>query len=272
MANENQQRIDAAVNYLQENFSQRLPLDKIARQFFISPFHFHRLFKAATGVTIANFVQAQRIARARYLLRHSRKSINDIALACGWKNQATMTRAFGRDLQRTPSQVRRNKISQRDAQTTEQGQLPKLSVRLEYWPELHALALGAGNVKKSLPARWRSLIDAGLSAGLFGQVTPRVFAYYPLASSLRNQSYSLAIEGSAQPPFLSLRFPAGKHLVGEYTGSARYLGTLYDRLYQRVLRHDLNLAPRAAFEVFLQYSPFVPEDKSRILMAVPLEK
>lgn len=74
------------------------------------------------------------------------------------------------------------------------------------------------------------------------------------------------------PPFVSIRFAAGRHLVGEYTGSARHLEVQYDRLYQRILQHNLELAPYPPFEVFLQYPPFVPEDKSRILLAIPLEK
>lgn len=266
------ERIDAAIRHVQENFSQPLSLEKLARQFFISAFHFHRLFRAVTGQTVADFIEAQRLAQACYLLRHGARGMSDIARACGWKNQSTMNRAFVRRLRCTPSQVRAGKRLPKATAAHEQISLPRLDVRLVQWPELHALACAPGKAKRSLAARWRALIDAGLSARLFGLTTPRVIAYYQTASLLRRNSYSLALEGSARAPFVSVRFPAGRYLVGEYTGSARFLPPLYDLLYQRVLQHNLDLAPRSPFEIFEQYPPFVTEQKSRIVLAIPLEK
>ena len=68
----------------------------------LSRSHFSRAFKRSTGVAPQLWIQQQRIVRARKLLRGSDLSLSQIALECGFCDQAHFCRSFGRAVGDTP--------------------------------------------------------------------------------------------------------------------------------------------------------------------------
>jgi AraC family transcriptional regulator, regulatory protein of adaptative response / methylated-DNA-[protein]-cysteine methyltransferase len=63
------ERIEKAIVYLKENFKDQPDLDEVARQVFLSPFHFQRLFKDWAGVSPKKFVQFLSVQYAKDLLK-----------------------------------------------------------------------------------------------------------------------------------------------------------------------------------------------------------
>ncbi len=51
------QRIEHAIRFLQANFERQPDLDEVARQVYLSPFHFQRLFSEWAGVSPKRFLQ-----------------------------------------------------------------------------------------------------------------------------------------------------------------------------------------------------------------------
>ncbi len=90
--------------YINEHLHQNLTLTEIAAIAQISPYHFLRLFKQSMGVTPHQYILQRRIDKAKYLLRHSKLSIVNIALCAGFCDQSHMTRCFKRMLGVTPKQ------------------------------------------------------------------------------------------------------------------------------------------------------------------------
>ena len=78
-------------------------LGAIASQCGLSPRHFCRLFRAATGTTLTEFAGARRIERAISLLDEGRMPIKQIAWACGFERPAAFSAAFRRATGRQPS-------------------------------------------------------------------------------------------------------------------------------------------------------------------------
>lgn len=272
MATKIPDRIRDAARFMEGNSHKELDLEKLAQRFFISPYHCHRLFKAATNFTAADYIEQQRIIRAVYLLRYDKKPVADIARLCGWKHHSTMTRAFARVLKRTPSAVRSSRDKLIAPAKVPRRSLPGLSVRRALLPEIHAMEL-PGESKRVAPGRrWLRLLDKALAAGVMRGTPPRVIARYRSEKQGARSQYSLALEGEARPPFIPLTIPAGKYLLGEYTGNPQQLKDCYDILYARVLRHSLPLAPDLPFEIFERYPPFCPADRCRIMVALPLQK
>lgn len=62
------QRIEKAILYLKENFKSQPDLDEVAKQVYLSPFHFQRLFKDWAGVTPKKFLQFTSLEYAKKLL------------------------------------------------------------------------------------------------------------------------------------------------------------------------------------------------------------
>lgn len=96
------ERVDAALD-------QPLTLTGLAAAENLSPFHFTRLFKSATGVSPYRYVTEQRVERAKHLVLTSDLPIAEIARRCGFASPAQMTRAFRNILSVTPTGLRRRR-------------------------------------------------------------------------------------------------------------------------------------------------------------------
>jgi AraC family transcriptional regulator len=67
----------------------------VAKVACFSPYHFHRIFRALTRETLADFVKRVRLERAVYLLSHAPKTtLTDIALRCGFASSSDFSRSF----------------------------------------------------------------------------------------------------------------------------------------------------------------------------------
>lgn len=67
----NYERIEKAIVYLKQNFKEQPDLDEVAKQVYLSPFHFQRLFKEWAGVSPKKFVQFISVEYAKNLLKQN---------------------------------------------------------------------------------------------------------------------------------------------------------------------------------------------------------
>lgn len=71
-------------------------ISELARQCGIGPRHFMALFRATTGQTVRQWVDAHRVAKARRLLTETRIPLKVIAFDLGFANQSVFSTAFKR--------------------------------------------------------------------------------------------------------------------------------------------------------------------------------
>jgi AraC family transcriptional regulator len=89
------ERINLAIDYVVSRLGEPLRLEDVARAAHLSAFHFHRVFRALVGVTLADFVKRLRLDKALYLMAHSqRPSLTSIALASGFASSSDFSRGF----------------------------------------------------------------------------------------------------------------------------------------------------------------------------------
>jgi AraC family transcriptional regulator len=81
-------------DYIEAHVSSALNLDDLASVAHISPFHFARLFKTATGETPHDFVTRIRMERAKALLKSTDWTASKIASAVGFSSKSHFTAAF----------------------------------------------------------------------------------------------------------------------------------------------------------------------------------
>ena len=89
--------------YIESNLQQELRLTELAAVTHMSPYHFARLFKRATGVSPHRFVVHRRIDAATALLTQSTSSISSIARAVGFRTASHFTTTVRRITGLTPS-------------------------------------------------------------------------------------------------------------------------------------------------------------------------
>ena len=62
-------KIAQVMSYINENLCGELSVDVLAERVFLSKYHFMRLFKAQTGVTVHTYVRQKRLVNAARLIR-----------------------------------------------------------------------------------------------------------------------------------------------------------------------------------------------------------
>jgi AraC family transcriptional regulator len=88
-------RVNRAIDHVMRRLDEPLPLDDVARVACFSPFHFHRIFRALVGETLAQFVKRARLERAIAMMTHQPDaSLTDVALACGFASSSDFSRSF----------------------------------------------------------------------------------------------------------------------------------------------------------------------------------
>lgn len=81
----------------------------LARAAGTSAGHLHALFRAHVGRTPRALIRARRVEEARRLLEETELSIAEIALRCGFADQASLTHAVQRELATSPGRLRRRR-------------------------------------------------------------------------------------------------------------------------------------------------------------------
>ncbi len=100
-------RLRAVVEFIEEHLGASPTLEQIAAVAGLSPYHFARQFKAATGLPPHQFVIARRVERARHLLQGgSDLPLADVAALAGFSDQSHFTQHFKRTVGVTPRRFR----------------------------------------------------------------------------------------------------------------------------------------------------------------------
>jgi AraC family transcriptional regulator len=102
-------RLRAVVEYVEDHLGAVLTLDQMAAAAHLSPYHFARQFKSATGLPPHRYVIARRVERAQRLLRQDRDlSLAEVAARAGFSDQSQFSQHFKRTVGVTPRQFRRS--------------------------------------------------------------------------------------------------------------------------------------------------------------------
>jgi AraC family transcriptional regulator len=100
-------RLRAVVEYIEEHLDASPTLEQMAAVARLSPYHFARQFKAATGLPPYQYVIMRRVERAKHFLqRGTDLSLAEIAARAGFSDQSQFTHHFKRLVGVTPGQFR----------------------------------------------------------------------------------------------------------------------------------------------------------------------
>jgi AraC family transcriptional regulator len=118
--------------YIEDNLDRSLPVAELARVAGLSDSYFWRAFKGAFGQTPHAFIICRRVERARKEMLEAQEPLSQIALSCGFADQAHLARIFRRATGLAPSEWRRaNRLAvdrfHCDASAHHQGHGPGLS-------------------------------------------------------------------------------------------------------------------------------------------------
>jgi len=88
--------LENAMEHITQYYNEKLTLESVAKAASISPSHLSHLFKDKAGCTFVEFLTKVRIDSAKHLLRVTKLSVLEIALAVGYDSSSHFSSLFSR--------------------------------------------------------------------------------------------------------------------------------------------------------------------------------
>lgn len=105
--------IGRVLDYIDRHLGAELKLETLAGVAHFSPWHFHRLFAALVGETLADHVRRRRLETAAGLLLSRCRKVSDIALEVGFSSTEILSRGFRQHFGMSPSAWRKGGWTER---------------------------------------------------------------------------------------------------------------------------------------------------------------
>lgn len=261
-------RINKAVDYIDQHPDQKLSLSELAQAAGLSPFHFHRLFLLYTGEAPASYIRRRRLAQAfRDLRDRKHRQILDVALKYGYESLSAFSRAFRTRFGFSPKDSIRHKVNTLSLWKTQQSDSEK-----QQWPadriETHPGFLVIGVMESGYEGR--SFAKAAQRA--YGKAIASLEQYrLPLGRALAIMEQDPDLEDgrvvryfggfilrqdlipAVKAPLQIEQLSPGLVAVFTHRGSYRTLWQSWNQAYRNWLpqsQYDLRDAP--PFEVYIQ--------------------
>ena len=101
--------VDKIVEYIEDHYNEKISLDQIAENMYLSPFYISRIFKSETGSAPIRRLINIRLEKAKELLEGGYQgSIQEVAAMVGYDDAYHFSKLFKKRYGVSPSQVRRN--------------------------------------------------------------------------------------------------------------------------------------------------------------------
>lgn len=97
-----------AVQYIQDNLSENICLNRLSDEANLSRYHFSRVFKSYMGMSPMQFVNVSRIQKAKELLTYDDINISQVAIAVGFNDLSNFERQFKQITGITPKAFKRS--------------------------------------------------------------------------------------------------------------------------------------------------------------------
>jgi AraC family transcriptional regulator len=289
-----------AVDHIDANLAEQLSADLLAERAVMSRHHFHRMFRAYFGTTVAGYVTWRRLQRACELLAANSESMLDIALQVGYESAQALAKAMRRELDTTPTAVRAGaepawqRLFDRRPAPFPNGEDAMLKPQMVDCPELHVLAaigrgMQNGDMSGAAERGFGELMAALAKEGLMPRFGTCLALFPDEPQGKDDQQarmlcgavfdYSLeARQGSSVQPALTLtgtlhwvRQPAGRYAAFTHIGPYSGLHDTWAEIYRDWLpATGYALRDVAPFEHYVNDASSTPPEQLRTDIYLPL--
>lgn len=105
-------QIEQCKNFISRNIFKKIYLKDIAEYVGLNPQYLSGLFAEKEGITLSDYIQREKIEVSCNLLKHSQKSVAEIAQYMGIQSQSNFAENFKKWKGQTPTEYRRENWSQ----------------------------------------------------------------------------------------------------------------------------------------------------------------
>lgn len=97
-------QIKMALEFIEQNYQKPITLEQLAHVSGLSPKYFCRYFRNILQKTPIDYLNYYRVERACFLLEEDKRSVTDVAYACGYNDSSYFVRCFKKYKGITPNQ------------------------------------------------------------------------------------------------------------------------------------------------------------------------
>ena len=100
--------IQHAIDYIEDNITETIDYEEVAKQCYSSSYHFQRVFSILCGFTLGEYIRNRRLTLAGRELATTNAKVIDVALKYGYESPDSFAKAFQKFHGILPSQARSN--------------------------------------------------------------------------------------------------------------------------------------------------------------------
>ena len=100
--------IQRAIDYIEDNLTETIDYDEVAKKCYSSSYHFQRVFSILCGFTLGEYIRNRRLTLAGRELATTNAKVIDVALKYGYESPDSFAKAFQKFHGILPSQARSN--------------------------------------------------------------------------------------------------------------------------------------------------------------------
>lgn len=108
------QKVAEVASYISAHYAEADSLDYVARHFYMSKSYLSRIFKETTGYTVNEYINVNRIQKARELLADSNQNITEIALLLGYGSVTYFEKIFRQHTEISPLKYRKQCLKEKE--------------------------------------------------------------------------------------------------------------------------------------------------------------
>ncbi|ATQ42582.1 AraC family transcriptional regulator [Caulobacter mirabilis] len=264
--------------YIHDNLDGDLSLDRLAEVACLSRFHWHRVFRAMTGETLADAIRRIRLIRAANALVLETAPMAEIAARYGYPNVASFSRAFSAVHGTSPGAFRARGVQLAAALRRNPGDNRMYPVTLETLPAARAAGVLHVGPYAEVGRAFQQLGGLIAARGLFPHVQAMIGVYHDAPGSKPDaelRAHAAVIIADGFPTDIAgleyFDLAGGRYAVMTHQGPPATLAVAYEWLYGQWLPQS-GEEPRDAppIEVYLTDPRVTPMDQARTEVRLPL--
>ena len=273
-----EERLQRVLLHIYQNLDGELSLDSLADIACMSRYHWHRVYKAMTGETLADTVRRLRLHKAANALVQEETPVSEIAKRVGYPNLASFSRAFSNAHGMSPNAFREKGVEVVVALRLNSGEEKMFPVTIKTIPGFKAAGISHTGPYEQIGETFQRFGGVLMARSLIPQVEGMFAVYYDApdskpANELR--SHAAAMIGGDFPAELEgfdyFDVSGGKYAVMEHSGPYATLAAAYTWFYGTWLPES-GEEPRdePPVEVYVNDPTVTPPEDLRTDIRLPL--
>jgi AraC family transcriptional regulator len=271
-------RLARVSSYIHDHLDDDLNLDALAEIACLSPYHWHRVYQASFGETVAATVKRLRLQRAAADLAHTDTPIPQVAARAQYDSQASFTRAFSTAFGLPPAKYREVGGHSVFKASHPQDVQAMYDVIIAQVPPTELIAVDHRGSYMSIGKSFDLLFTTLASRNLIKPDLRMIGVYLDDPTiipepELKSQA-GVAVSDSIgiDAPLLTTRIRGGDYAVLKYKGPYGDMRAAYDWLYGQWLpASECDAADAPIFEEYLNSPRDTPPTELRTDIYLPLK-